>query len=111
MKVMILILMVLMSTSVTYSRDFETETSSPTGVYLSEEDVVVLANHINELNDRLVYKIARIGALEAALENERQAADKVIEEAEKLINRRPLLSDIISWITLVGIGVVLVRTW
>jgi hypothetical protein len=80
-------------------------------IVLNKDQVITIANYINDLEDENAYLRAKVETLEKAIENERKAA-RVIEEADKLKERlkEPWFDNVLPWLTLVGVGVFFIYT-
>ena len=100
----------LLVISVTFSINLE---KANDGVWLSNDDLTLLANHINNLVSEVSYRDAKIEALEEALRSERAKTDEILKEVDRLLNtrQRPVWMDLISWLTLAGVGVLILRLW
>ncbi len=55
------------------------------GFYISDEQIIALANYIQELQDENSRLLAQVDALNHALENERLFIDKLLTEKDKVI--------------------------
>ena len=56
------------------------------GYFFSDENIISLANHIQELQDENVRLLATVEALNAALQEERVFVDKLLAEKNKVIS-------------------------
>lgn len=57
----------------------------PGGYFLSDENIISLANYIQELQDENVRLLASVEALNVALQEERVYVDKLLAEKDKVI--------------------------
>ena len=82
----LIVLLILLVTSWASANELENIEKVQGGYFLSDENIISLANHIQELQAENVRLLATVEALNAALQEERVFVDKLLAEKNKVIS-------------------------